>query len=232
MCALNVILRGRSVQCCTCSKWVHLKCSLLSFSKFRALGTPCSWSCSHCCVPTFSRDNTVTSSSDSSSLYTSTVQFGPSAFSANAALPPHHRLQTSYPSSAYFASSPSAPSLSPHSPGCLSTPRSSFFLLTPSGFFNGTMEVLEPGALNFYTFFRFIPLTLFISKNLILIHLPLARSLDSLLCDLIAPTPSLAFFLLMPRTIAAATSFLSGKAYPSRNFLPPLFFCLTPTLIM
>ena len=29
-CAGNVTWRGRSKQCCTCSKWVHLKCSLLS----------------------------------------------------------------------------------------------------------------------------------------------------------------------------------------------------------
>ena len=38
---------------------------------------------------------------------------------------------------------------------------------------------------------------LFISRNLILIHLPLSGFLDSLLCDLIAPTPGLTFSLLM-----------------------------------
>ena len=27
VCAGNVTWRGRSVQCCTCSKWVHLRCS-------------------------------------------------------------------------------------------------------------------------------------------------------------------------------------------------------------
>ena len=32
VCAGNMTWRGRSVQCCTCSKWVHLRCSLLSFS--------------------------------------------------------------------------------------------------------------------------------------------------------------------------------------------------------
>ena len=30
VCAGNVTWRGRSVQCCTCSKWTHLWCSLLS----------------------------------------------------------------------------------------------------------------------------------------------------------------------------------------------------------
>ena len=37
VCAGNVTWRGKSVLCCTCSKWVHLRCSQLSLSKFRAL---------------------------------------------------------------------------------------------------------------------------------------------------------------------------------------------------
>ena len=44
VCTGNVIWRGKSVQCCTCSKWVHLRCSQLSLSKFRALGSSHSWS--------------------------------------------------------------------------------------------------------------------------------------------------------------------------------------------
>ena len=74
-------LTCRSVQCCTCSNWVHLKCSLLSFSIFRTLGSSHFWSCPPSCVPAFSGDLTptsnVTSFSDSSSLYTSTAQSGP-----------------------------------------------------------------------------------------------------------------------------------------------------------
>ena len=53
VCAGNVTWRGKSVQCCACYKWVHLRCSQLSLSKFRALGNSHSWSCSPCC-------NTVT----------------------------------------------------------------------------------------------------------------------------------------------------------------------------
>ena len=53
LCAGNVTWRGRSVQCCTCSNWVHLKCSLLSFSRFGTLGSSHSWSCPPCCVPVF-----------------------------------------------------------------------------------------------------------------------------------------------------------------------------------
>ena len=52
------------------------------------------------------------------------------------------------------------------------------------------------------------------------------------LCVLIVPTPGLAFSLLIPRTLAAASSFSSGRAYPSLNFLPPLFLWLIPTVIM
>ena len=45
VCAGNVTWRGKSVQCCACSKWVHLRCSQLSLSNFRALGSSHSWSC-------------------------------------------------------------------------------------------------------------------------------------------------------------------------------------------
>ena len=48
------------------------------------------------------------------------------------------------------------------------------------------LDVSELGILNCYTLFRLILLTLFVSRNPTLIHLPLFGSLDSLLCDLIA----------------------------------------------
>ena len=71
VCTENVTWRGKSVQCCACSKWVHLRCSQLSLSNFRALGSSHSWSCPLC-------RNTVTPpSSDSSDTYTSTVESGP-----------------------------------------------------------------------------------------------------------------------------------------------------------
>ena len=127
MCTRNETLLGRSVQCCTCSNWVHLKCSLLSFSRFRTLARSHSWSCPSCCVPAFYGDptptSTVTSSSDSSSRYTFTAQSGPLLSMQNSH--PHHRLQTSYPFSAHFVSSCSAPSPSLHAPGCFSLPPAS-----------------------------------------------------------------------------------------------------------
>ena len=86
--------------------------------------------------------------------------------------------------------------------------------LTPSGFSNGMLEVSVPGALNYFTFSHPIQSTLSASRNPILTSLPLSGFLHSLLCVLIALTPGLAFFLLMPRTVAAALSFLSDRAYP------------------
>ena len=172
----------------------------------------------------------MTLSSDSSDTCTSTAPSIPS--SATAALPPHPCLQTSYPQSAHSVSFPSAPSPPSLAPVCPSEPSASSFPLTLSGFFNGMLEVFEPGALNYFTFSRPIPLTLFVSRNPILTHLPLSGSLDSLLCALIALTPGLAFSLLMPRTLAAVSSFSPDKAYLSLNFLPPLFLHLIPTLIM
>ena len=163
-------------------------------------------------------------------LYTSTVQSGPT--SVNAALSPHPRLQTSYPPVGPFyifsfcSLTTVLCSWLSFFASCLLSP------LTLLGFFNGMLEVFEPGALNYFTFSRPILSTLSASKNPISTHLPLFGFLDSLLCVLIVPTPGLAFSLLIPRTLAAASSFSSGRAYPSLNFLPPLFLWLIPTVIM
>ena len=224
VCAGKVTWRGKSVQCCACSKWVHLRCSQLSLSNFRALGSSHSWSCPPC-------RNTVTPpSSDSSGTYTSTVESAPP--SANAALSPHPRLQTSYPPSAHLISP--SPAFPPPSLalGYTSAPPASSPPLTLSGFFNGMLEVFEPVALNYFTFFYPILSTLSAFRNPILTHLPLSRSLDSLFCVLIVPTPGLAFSLLVPCMPVAALSFSSDRAYPFLNFLPPLSLHSIPTLII
>ena len=163
-------------------------------------------------------------------MYTSNVQS--SLSSANAALPLHPHLQASYPPSAHFVSSLSPPH---HRPLLLDVLLRLLPPLPPlilSGFFNGMLKAFEPGALNYFTFFRDILVTLSVSRNPILTHLPLYGFLDSLLCVLIAPTPGLAFSLVMSHTPAAVSSFLSGRAYLSLNFLPPLSLRLIPTLIM
>ena len=104
--------------------------------------------------------------------------------------------------------------------------------LTLSEFFNGMLVVSVPGALNYFTFSRPIQSTLSAYRNPISTYLSLSGFLDSLLCVLIAPTPGLAFSLLMPRTLAATLSFSLGRAYPFLNFPPPLFLRSIPTLIM
>ena len=104
--------------------------------------------------------------------------------------------------------------------------------LTHSGFFNGMLEVFEPVALNYSTFCRPILTILSASRNPISTHLPLCGFLDSLLCVLIAPTPSLVFSLVIPRTLAMVSSFSSDRAYLSLSFLPSLFLGLIPILNM
>ena len=42
VCTGNVIWRGKSVQCCACSKWVHLRCSFWSLIQFSLLTRPVS----------------------------------------------------------------------------------------------------------------------------------------------------------------------------------------------
>ena len=167
---------------------------------------------------------------DSSSLYTSTVQSAPP-------LPMLHFRPTlpfkpliPIPPILYFL-----PQIPHHRLILLAVSLDILLFLAPlipSGFSNGILAFSEPEALSCYTFFRLIPLTLFVSRNLTLTYLPFSGSLDSLLCDMIAPTPSLAFSLLMPRSLAVASSFSSVKAYPSLNFLPVLILCLTPSLIV
>ena len=76
----NVTWRGKSVQCCTYSKWVQLRCSLLYFFKFKALFSFQSWSCAPCRTSALPGGPTPTSTafsfSGSSSLYTSTFLSG------------------------------------------------------------------------------------------------------------------------------------------------------------
>ena len=194
-----------------------------SVSKIKALGSSHSWSCFPC-------RNTVTPSLDSSDTYTSTVQSAPP-------LPMlHSRVSlVSKPLILHLPILYPLPLLIHHCPLLLAVLLHllpPLLLLTLSGFFNVMLEVSVPGALNYSTFSRPIQSTLSASRNPILTPLPLSRFLDSLLCVLIAPTPGLAFSLLMPRTPAAALSFSSGRAYPFLNFLPPLFLRLISTLIM
>ena len=129
VCVGNVTRMNRSMQCCIYSKWVHLRCLLCSFSGFKTLGSSHSWNCLSCCAPASSGDptltNTVSSSSDSSSLFTFTVLPDPSGPLCYCNTLIHPRLQNSYPPSADLISYPSAPSPPLHVSGC-------FFILSAS----------------------------------------------------------------------------------------------------
>ena len=224
VCAENVTWRGKSVQCCTCSKWVHLRCSQLSLSNFRALGSSHSWRCLPC------RNTVIPPFSDSFAMYTSTVESSPPLLMLHSRPTLVSKLLIPHLPILYLLSLPSH-----HRPLLLAILLHllpPLFPLTLSGFFNGMLEVFKPGALNYFTFFHPTLSTLSAFRNRILTHLPLSGFLDSLLCVLIAPTSGLAFSLLMPRMPVAALSFSSDRAYPFLNFLPPLFLRSIPTLIM
>ena len=146
VCAENVTWQGKSVQCCTCSKWVHLRCSQLSLSNFRALGSSHSWSCLPC------RNTVIPPSSDSFAMYTSTVESGPPLLMLHSRSTLVSKLLIPHLPILYLLSLPSH-----HRPLLLAILlhlMPSLFPLTLSGFFNGMLEVFKPGALNYFTFFH------------------------------------------------------------------------------
>ena len=145
----NVTCRVRSVQCCTCTKWVHLRRSLLSFFGFKTLRSSHFRSRPPCCISASSGGhiptNTLSSSSGLTSLYTSTWSICPPlpfqrSHSTLAFKPPILLPPTSYLLSLH--------STHPH----MFTAVFLYLLLplphlTRSGFFNKMPEVFEPGAL-------------------------------------------------------------------------------------
>ena len=161
-------------------------------------------------------------------MYTSIVQSG--APSVNAALPPHPCLQTSFPPWAHFISSPSTPSPPSLVPGCPSTPPASSTPPDSLRVFQWNAGGLRARSTELLHFLSSHPVDLICIQESNLNST--SGFLDSLLCVLIAPTPGLAFSLLMPRTLAAASSFSSRWAYPSQNSLPLFFLRSIPTLIM
>ena len=151
------------MQCCTCSNWVHLKFSLLSFSRFRTFGSSQSWSCPPCCTPAFFGDatptSTVTSSSESSSWYTSTAQSGPSG--------PLLLMQHSHPTLAFkplILFQPTLYLLALHPHHRLILLAVSLYLLLPLPFLN-SLRVLQWNAGGFVA--RSTEVQHFISSHLV-----------------------------------------------------------------
>ena len=172
---------------------------------------------------TFSRQRTSTrtSSSDSFSLYTSTVQSFPLCKCSTPALPLPLNLLFPFCPLRIFSL------CTPFTASCfwlfLYTSCFLFIHRLPQGSSMKWWGVSESGVPSFYILFHLIPVTLFVSRNLTLIYLSLYEPLNPVLCDLITLTPSLASSLPMPRTLAAASSLSSGRDYPSLNFLS--FLC-------
>ena len=106
VCAVNVTWRGKSVQRCTCSKWVHLRCSQLSLSQFRALGSSHSWS--------------ISASRRASSVIAKAEAWQTTCSS----LSPKSNLESIHSVLRSIAGSPSSSSSSPIFPNC-SSPRES-----------------------------------------------------------------------------------------------------------
>ena len=160
--------------------------------------------------------STVTSSSAPFGLYNSTVPSG--LPSANAAFPPHPRLQTSYPSSAHSVSFSSVSSPPPLAPDCPSTPPVSS---SP----HDSTKVLQWNACALRA--RSTELLHFLSSHPVDLICIQESNLNSSFSFRIPE-----FSLLMPRTLEAASSFSFGRANPFLNFLPPLSPRSIPTLIM
>ena len=209
------------MQCCTCSKWVHLSCSRHFLSKFRAFGSSHSWSCLPPCR------NTVTPSSDTSDMYTPQYNLAPLLLMLHSRRTLVSKPLIPHPTILYLLPLPPRIRvlLLAVLVRLLSSPDSLRVLQWNAG-------GLRARSTELVHFLSSHPVDLTASRNPILTHLPLSGFLDSLLCALIAPTLGLAFSLLMPSTVAAALSLSSGRVYPFLNFLPPLFLCSIPTLIM
>ena len=151
-----VTWRSRLMQCCTCSKWVHLR-STFFFSKFNHLS-----SCTLGAVWGPLLTNTVSSFVRPYSMYTSIVHNN---------LPSHPFTNTAFPQ--IFAYSPSFLShkllQSPFNlhPFLALLPRLLllFPLFTPSEFSNRNQEVFVSELMNFFTLFCSFPAILSVSKN-------------------------------------------------------------------
>ena len=186
------------MQCCTCSRWVHLRCLLLSFSRFRfnAPESSHSWSCPPSCVPAFPGGPTSTNICDLLFGLPELVYLNYSSVmwptTANEALP--HQRACKHRVLLPPTSPPSAPSHPFVILNVLLFLLLSLHSLTRLRFFNGMMEVFKPEATHFSTLSRFILLILSVSGDPILTHLSLFKSLYTLLYNLIALTPCLAFF--------------------------------------
>ena len=199
---------------------MNLKCSLLSFSRFRILGSSHSWSYPPYFFGDATPTSTVTSSLDFSSWYSSTAQSGPSdslLLMQHVTPPLPSNLLSFFRPLCIF----SLCTLTTASCSWLFLFTSCFLFpsLTPSRFFNEMLGVSEPEALKCCTSSHQVDLICIQQSNLNLSSSFGTHGFSALQSD--CGNTRSGIFLLMSQTLAAA----------SLSFLPPLFLCLTPTLI-
>ena len=230
VCAGNMTWRGRSVQYCTYSKWVDLRFSLLSFSRFRTLGSSHSWS-----VPASSRrstfTNTLSSYSDFSSLCTSIVLSGTSGLPL---LMQHYLPILVFKPLTLLPLTSNLLLLAPPQPLALLVV-SLYFLLFPPDFLRVFQWNAEDLKTRSAKLLHFIPLH---HVDLVCIQ---DSNINSSFSFRISGFPALRSDRTHSRSGIFSpddphpnnvSSFSSGSAYPSLNFLPPLSLFFTLTLLI
>ena len=185
-------------------------------------------------LPAFFGDATptssVTSSSNSSSLYTSTAQSGPLLLMQHSHPTLIFKLLILFPPTLYLLP------LHPHDRIMLQAVSLYLLLSLP---LHNSLRVLQwnTGGLRA----RSTKLLHFISSHPVDLIYIQESNLNLSSSFRIPGFSALQFhgthsrsgvFLLMSQTLVAALSFSSSRAYPSLSFLPPFFLCLAPTLIM
>ena len=132
----NVTWKGLSFQCCTCSKWVYLRCTFLFYSDFDSFSSSYFWSCPSSQIVASpwgpQSTNTVISCLESSSPYTFTFHNNPlnHRSSSSSSLTAYYPFPVTPLTSPWTSFQPTSTTPRFSTPGFFSCPLFSFPLLT------------------------------------------------------------------------------------------------------